>query len=1440
MLYHTINSKERITPHQTGLGTEAAVLLLNSPLIFIRPFRVVLAMLRHYILAVVRTTYGCFAKALTTITCYILVILLVAVSTFMHAEDDIYFSKIGIEQGLSQLSVMTIYQDELGYMWFGTREGISRYNGSSMEYIKPVLNDSNSLKSSLIKNICGDNNGLVFIHNQNAVNAYNMRTGSLSLIQRQDVNAIIYGTDRLWIAEDKTIHYWKEGSKTHYIDMDDLKSPIRTLLQTSDQRLIVGTLSSGVYVIDQNKKYRQLIPDCSQVSSLFEDDKKNTWVGTWQKGLFKIERNGTIRNFQHQHNDPQSLSSNFVRAICQDNKNNLWVGTRRGLERMNIEAGTFHHYQSGGTPTLELSNESVWALFKDQQGTIWAGTYFGGVNFFNPDIDFYAFHNLSQGVFLNKPFPIISEIIEDKNGQLILCTEGDGLILYNPGTKKYKNIRSSSNTGDFRNALGTEFSSLSVSPTHHYLKGSGLSSDNIKTGYYDANEHILWLGTHLGGITRVDLNTYQTEQYPVIKENWEQSDIVRTITPYNDNLLIATYNGLFLLNKKTRKIQLFSEKLHQHVSYFVDIKIRNNELWIASSGLFRYNFETEEITSYFSDTGSKSDISNDNIMKLLVDSKNRLWIATNGGGVNLYIPETDSFQHYNSQNAGLKNDYISNLMESTFGYLFIATTLGLTILDPENNTTYNYASENGFPLNSLYNGGMCTLKSGEIYIAGMNGMVSFNEENLSTPQRDFGLNLVNLWINNTLVSPGDETKVLASKLPYTRSIKLNHRQSMLTIEFAANNYITFNTPLYRYRLEGLSDNWIELPASINKLNFMNLNPGSYRLHLQALSPVNKEIIANTYLEMQLSPPFYRAWYAYLLYGALLIVLVWRYIVFTRSKLLLKTSLEYEKKQKEHIEEVNQSKLRFFTNISHEFRTPLTLISGQVDMLMQMSNVQPTVFNRILNIKRNTLNMQNLIDELLEFRKSEQGHLSIKAQQRDIVEFLYEVYLSFSEYANYRNIHFEFQNAGQHIKLWFDPAQLQKAFYNLISNAFKYTPKQGSIGLSVTETAGEVIVEITDSGIGIAPEAIEKIFDRFYQAENGLQINNMAPGTGIGLALTKNIIKAHSATIKVVSTQEVGTKFIVTFKKGNTHFAPDQLSNDEANEESCIACMQELDSEFMAEMKDSQVQNNEPLHSMLIVEDNDELREMLRQVFEPLYTVYTAIDGEEGLSMTLNHQPDLVLSDLMMPRMSGSELCSKIKNNFLVCHIPVVLLTAQTAVEYNIEGLRLGADDYITKPFNVKTLITRCNNLVNNRRILQEKFSKQTDSSPRLVATNQLDRKFLEKAQQVVEEHLDDGEFDVPAFSREMALGRTKLFTKIKGITGQTPNDFIINVKLKKAAGWLTNNPEYNISDITYMLGFSSPKYFSKCFKEQFGLSPSAYKKGYGKDEDIEEEEGDEV
>ena len=1345
----------------------------------------------------------------------ILIVLALAFSsTVSFAANDIYFSKIGIEQGLSQLSVNSIYQDELGAVWFATREGLNRYNGNGMEVFRPVPNDSNSLGENLILTVCGDKNGHIYIRTQAGLSEFELRTSVMKKIQKKNVDAIAYGIQNLWIAENNAVYSYKDGVKKLYCVVSNCKSPIVKILQTVDQRIFVGSLTSGVFVIDQNKKIRSVLSGCSQVASLFEDSKKNIWISTWEKGLFKIDRSSNIVNYSYKPGNPEkSISSNFVRVVCEDNNGSVWIGTKKGLDHLTVETGIFKHYDSEGYNNRQLSNESVWSLLKDNQGTIWVGTYFGGINYFNPEINSYTFHNLQNGVFLNKPFPIISNIVEDESENLYLCSEGNGLIYYNVKDKTYRIFKADENNPN------------------------SLSNENIKAVAYDKQAGELWLGTHLGGLCVLYTATGRFSQYRNVKPEWPQTNILSAIQPYGTKLLVGTHGGLFLFDRQTKQFSLFSDNLHKTVSYIQDAKIdKSNNLWIAGiNGVFKYNLKTGKINSYFYNAQDSSSLSNNNASKILVDSKNRVWIGTSGGGVNLYQPQTNAFKRYDSEHVGLKNDFVSNMLESRFGYLIIATTKGFSMLDVENNKIHNFSTENGLPLNSLYSGGMCMTAKGELYLTGMNGMVSFSEENLSTPHRLFNLNLVSLWINNKLVVPNDETGFLENSLAYTKLIKFNHKQTMITIEFSSNNYIPANQPVYRYMLEGFSDTWTELPQGISKLNFMNLGAGRYKLIVQAVSPVDGSLITSTDLNIRVYPPFYLAWYAYTFYVLLVLFIVWRYIVFSRSQLLLKSSLFFEKKQMEHLEEVNQSKLRFFTNISHEFRTPLTLIVGQIDMLMQMHNIQPTVYNRILNIKRNTLNMQNLINELLEFRKSEQGHLTVKVCQRDMLKFLYEIYLSFAEYATYRQINFKFDSKEEQLMLWFDPVQMQKVFYNLISNAFKYTPKDGTISIAVEQNADTVKIAVTDSGIGISADAIEKIFDSFYQAENGLQISNMVPGTGIGLALTKNILETHAAEIHVESQPQVGSRFLVTMKKGSLHFADEQKVETEDIDASCVLQMSEIDNEFMQEVISTQTNNKEPKYSMLIVEDNDELREMLKTVFEPLYQIYLAADGEEGLKLTMEHEPSIVLSDVMMPKMSGSEMCSKIKNNFSVCHIPVVLLTAQTAVEYNIEGLRLGADDYITKPFNIKTLITRCNNLVNGRKLLQEKFSHQTEFSPRLIATNNMDREFLEKAQTVIEKHFENTEFDVPLFSSEMALGRTKLFHKIKGITGQTPNEFIITMKMKKAASLLTNNPEYNISDITYMLGFSSPKYFAKCFKEQFGVSPSTFRKSDEQPDETDDE-----
>ena len=539
----------------------------------------------------------------------------------------------------------------------------------------------------------------------------------------------------------------------------------------------------------------------------------------------------------------------------------------------------------------------------------------------------------------------------------------------------------------------------------------------------------------------------------------------------------------------------------------------------------------------------------------------------------------------------------------------------------------------------------------------------------------------------------------------------------------------------------------------------------------------------------------------------------------RIRLFLKTSLDFELREKQYIEEMNQSKLRFFTNISHEIRTPITLILGQVDLLLNSGRLSTYAYSKLLNIHKNAGNLKNLITELLDFRKQEQGLLKLKISQFDLYSLLKEHYLLFKELAANRNISFTLRADCEQCMIWGDRLQLQKVVNNLLSNAFKYTSDGGNITLELTEGTDECMFSVSDNGAGISEEDYVKIFERFYQVENIGQYG----GTGIGLALSQGIVKAHQGDITVESQLGKGSCFKVTLKKGDTHFDSSVIRIEQEQDKEYIYYSEDKEA-LIKEVQSAKNENGTTDCKLLVIDDNEEIRNILVDIFSPLYTVETANDGEEGYEKVKEMQPDLVISDIMMPGMPGTELCAKIKNNIETCHIPVVLLTALSAPERELEGLRIGADIYVVKPFNMRRLVMQCNNLINTRRILQNKYARQLDVKAEKIATNELDQKFIEQATRVVEENMENPEFCVETFSREMGVGRTALFQKIKGITGSTPNNFIMNLRLKKAAYFLLNAPEMNISDIAYRLGFGNPQYFNKCFKELFSIAPTQYRK----------------
>lgn len=1314
-------------------------------------------------------------------------------------SQEIHFETIGVEDGISQPTVTSIYQDEFGIMWIGTKDGLNRYDGLNFYIFRPNENDKNSLYNNNIGTICGDRDGHIYIRCKYAAVEYDMKKNIFHTIRDTDVHAIGYGRNHLWVSTKDSLFSYsqKDVGLQFYHALKDVR--ITCLLESSDDNLYVGTTNDGVYIIDKNKKWLNYLSG-KEITTIYEDSKKNIWLGTKDDGLVRLDKSGMMTNYMA---DPfkNSISNNYVRCIEEDNQGNYWIGTFVGLDMLDIESGQFKHYKEDSKP-YGLSHSSIICLAKDQQGTFWIGTYYGGLNLFNPDYEIYKYYypNESDEAKLSSPF--VGRMTEDSAGGIWLATEGGGLNYLNRGMKTFKVYK-------------------------HDIKRNSISTNSIQSLYLEEDKQVLWIGTLREGLDKLNLQNGKFTNYKRNPGNEKSliNDIVRKIVPYENKLILATHNGIGLFDPETGNCSNLIDDKRLKKRQIIDLVYDedNHDLWFSYPlGLVKYNLKTHKQKMYFEPNTPNKVTGNNLITVIFKDRDKKIWLGSSGAGVFLYNPDTDSFTSYNSNNSDLGNDYILDIKESLSGYLLISTNQGLSRFDMDNSKFYNYNKKNGFPLTALNSYGLYVTHDNEIFLSGPEMMVSFYEKELSSYVKPYELNFASLEVNNKLILPGDDSGILSESLLYQSSINLYHNHSILTINYALSNYISVLKNKICYKLEGFDDEWINANYR-QSITYTNLNPGKYKLLIKGIEEYSGKESVFKELEIIVHPPFYRSNLAYVLYFLILIVAVYIAFSFYSSRLKLRASLEYEKKEKKQIEELNQFKLRFFTNISHEFRTPLTLIVSSLEMLMERNDIQPLVYSKLVNIHRNTLRMKRLITELLDFRKQEQGYMQLKFSKQNIYSFLDEIYLSFKEYARSKHINLTFIKNEEHLELWFDVVQFEKVIYNLLSNAFKYTKADGTITISVEQHVNSVVIMISDSGVGISESQVDRIFERFYQVDSTMAEQK---GTGIGLALSKGIVEAHQGAVSVRSKEGQGSTFIVELPLDDNHITDSQKIQTPDIDVSCISELTMYGDAVLGEISDDIIDVGEDSiqTKILIVEDNEELRELLVRLFSKVYTVCSAQDGEEGLEKTKELQPDIVLSDIMMPKMSGIEMCRKIKTNFETSHIPVILLTAQTAEEYTIQGLKMGADDYITKPFNVKHLYMRCNNLVNGRKLLQRKYAKQIDNNVDILATNSVDHQFMEQCIVCVEENLDNPDLDVNLFAQKMNIGRTKLFLKIKGVTGQTPNDFILNIRLKKAQMLLKQSSSKTISEIAYEVGFNSPSYFIKRFRELFGITPAQYQK----------------
>lgn len=1296
---------------------------------------------------------------------------------------------------MSHNSVVSIYQDERGFLWFATHNGISLYNGKNFKIYQKEKGNSNSIQYNDIYEITGDQKGHLYIMTNRGVSAYDIKKDKFTHLTTQNVTAEFFADSLYMAASNQILKY--NGEKLRPVYKMPIKKSIIRKLHVHNDSILIGT-NNGLYVLTPQKKLNRLIFE-GNITDIFRDSRGAYWIATRSgQGAYRI-KGQEITNFVHDKNNPTSISSNFVHKFCEDLQGNIWIGTFNGLNQYDNKTGKFHRYVKQENKK-SLSYSSIWSLFCDRQGTIWAGTYFGGVNYFNPQKQVFREYQSSSKENEGLSSPIVSRITEDDKGNLWIGTEGGGVNLYNTETHVYKHYT-------FENSA------------------SEAVKKNIKAIYYDSERKVLWLGIHMAGLYKLDVKTGFFTSYIQEDKNSILSNNIEDILPYKGNLLLATNNGIGVFDPQTNTCRPFFKDLDMHNRTLASTRLtldHKGTLWIVSNnnGVCAYNTQTKKLSAYKVNYTSKHNISSNSVNSIFEDCQRRLWFCTNENGLDLYREETNDFENFDMKNNGLASNVVYNICELSSDRLLVTTNKGFSILDYKQKTFKNYSQ---LPLSCLNENALYKSRKGEIFIGGTSGAISFYAQDLEQKPRPYTIYPYRLTVNGQMIGVADESRILEQDISFTKEITLKAGQNIFSIEYTTTDYLSFNKDNIVYCLEGFSKNWNKLEE--NTITYSNLSPGEYTLVVRA-EKTDSTAVEPHKLIIKILPPFYLSSWAYLCYIVLIGLVVLYLVRIYRERIRMQESLKYEKKHVEDIEQMNQTKLRFFTNISHEFRTPLSLIIGQMELLLSRQ-LSPDIYNKVLGTYKNCLQLKDFVTELLDFRKQEQGYIIIKVSEYNIVDFVYEHYLLFSEYAKLHQISFTFEKSSDDIRAWYDAKQMQKVMNNLIFNAFKYTKEQGHISISVRKRYEEIIIEVTDTGSGIAAKDIDRIFNRFYQAD---QLNSLN-SSGIGLALSKGIIELHHGSIQVLSKQGEGATFIVHLKIGNQHFTAEQICEQKQEDSETNIDIENYNhwKTFLnkQEITDQGIETNEnrKTYKILIVEDHDSLRQMLVELFETFYTVITASNGKEGLAKVRVELPDIVLSDIVMPEMSGTELCQAIKKDFDICHIPIVLLTAKTAIEYNLEGLKIGADDYVTKPFNINLLLSRCNNLVNNRIMLQEKFNKQPQTNMQILATNSLDKKFLDDAMEIIEKEIENADFNVDQLATEMGIARTKLFTKLKAITGQTPGDLIITIRLKRAAYLLRNNPELNISEVSDKTGFNIPRYFSKCFKDRYRVSPQAYRKG---------------
>lgn len=1343
------------------------------------------------------------------ITCILCLLAIIgAASAQRHS-----ISHFGVENGLSNNYILSLAQDRKGYIWIATESGLNRFDGRQFT----VYNKSNSgLSSNELNALLADpTEDKVWIGTQrDGLCCFDYATETITALKSPDDGLISNDIPYLAAAADSGI--WI----THYHMGVQHFDPKRNVFRNYD-RSSIPHLPWGCW-------------------TAMEDGRGNLYIGHVKDGLSIVDtKRKTLRNFRHRAGDPSSLPGDEVYSLCIDRDKNVWVGTNQGAALFRPATDKFISFKHRKGDAQSLLPGTVMDIKQMKNGNIRFATNMGGISVLDLQSNTFTdarnirFSNITV---TNDEYGLtgayVRRLLQDSFGNLWIGSYRDGLdfISHEPnifnrlhytaekqGKSRYKQVWSLCLDHKGQLWMGGE-SELAVSKQGEQLRIIPLPTSTLHPHAYvraihEDRQHRIWVGTWEAG-----LFYYEPEKrrFTSISKDGLPADVRCLSEDPDGKLWIGTRTGVYSYHHE--KLMPEEELNAQLTDLLVQDICRDahGRLWVGTfgKGVFIFTPQGKLLLNHQKENGFPSNAVN----AFTTDSQGRIWVATREGAV--LFADTGRPESYTifGSDEGLRNTQVRAIHEDRNGTVWMSTNAGISRLDERRKACYNYDHRDGIPLGDFMDGASVSDGNGTLYFGSQNGTCYFDPSSLSAMRVVAPVTITGFFV----YSKQTESKDMETSLPLAAGeIRLPYNENTFKISFNVLDYTQNSQVEFAYMMEGLEDVWYSTQGE-NQVTFRNIPPGDYtfKVKTRLRNQEWEEKVAT--LPITISPPFWLAWYAKLLYFFVAAAFVYIVISFYKRKLDLESSLEVERKNSQNKQELNNERLRFYTNITHELRTPLTLILGPLEDLLSDGSLSPKHANRISIIHDSAARLLNLINSILEFRKTETQNRKLSVARGDLSKLVQEIGLRYKELNRNPKVNFHVRIDTEDTLLFFDADMLTTILNNLLSNAAKYT-SEGDITLSLNAVEEEGVkyteISVSDTGHGIAEEALPHIFERYYQANSKYQ----ASGSGIGLALVKGLADLHEATLEVSSRLEEGTTFRLRLLTDNIY--PNALHTDKhpSNEEPGNT----TDNPLPEENTEAEEPSEDTRPLLLVVEDNPDIREYIRQSLSDDFDILTAEDGSEGWTSAQERIPNIIVSDIMMPVMDGIQLCRLVKDDIRTSHIPVILLTAKDSLHDKEEGYTAGADSYLTKPFSAKLLHSRINNLLEMRKKMAASLTAAIPHTEPVAETteslNPLDNEFLQRITKIIEDNLEMEKMDIAFIADKMCMSHSTLYRKIKGVTDMSANEFIRKVKMKNGLRLLLSE-RYSISEISYMTGFSSVAYFRQCFKNEFGMAPSEYLK----------------